>query len=167
MCRPYVRGYSIVEAMAVVVVLVSIVTMAFPSFADLIERNRTRALADRLQSQLAHARIASVTGRHDVTLCGSSDGEHCDGDWGRGWLLRVPGSEAPPLGSYRLQARESLRWSGFSRVIRFRSNGTSPVGNGRFYICDRRRNEVAWQLVINRQGRVQRIRGAAEGVACG
>jgi len=53
----------------------------------------------------------------------------------------------------QLPTHDELRWSGFKQSIRFRDNGSSPTGNGRFYQCHKQ--QVVWQLILNRQGRLR------------
>lgn len=158
MDRCAVRGFSLIEILVVVTLLALTVGMAVPSLSNLIDRNRALALADQLQSQLAHARALSVSRNRDVEICGSSDGEHCDGGWDRGWLLRFQG-ETQPFSRNVLKEREQLRLKTNKETVRFHGNGTSPLGNATFSICGAQARGVL-QVVINRQGRVQRKVGS-------
>ncbi len=153
----HLHGFSLVEALIVIALLALLGALAIPSLSELVERNRALVVADQLQSHLAHARATSIARNQDVEICGSSDGELCDGRWQQGWLLYIPGRNEV-VSYYPLHDRERLRWSGFSRTIRFRGNGTAHASNGRFYICDGA-EQVVWQLVVNRQGRVRRLPG--------
>lgn len=163
MDRRAVFGFSLVEILVVVSLLALAAGIAIPSFGNLIDHNRALALADQLQSQLAHARALSASRNHDVEICGSSNGDHCDGGWDRGWLLHF-GNEAEPFSRHVLNEHEYLRWKISAKPIRFHSNGTSPLGNRTFLICDAQGKTVVWKLVINRQGRVRRASG--DGIAC-
>lgn len=163
MDRCVAHGFSLIELMVVVSLLALTASMAIPSYGKLIDRNRALALTDQLQSQLAHARALSVSLNRDVEICGSSDGELCDGGWDRGWLLRVV-NETEPYSRHALSTHEHLYLQGGVKPIRFHSNGTSPLGNRTFSICDAHAKTVVWKLVINRQGRVRRARG--EGASC-
>jgi type IV fimbrial biogenesis protein FimT len=157
MDRRAARGFSLAELLLVVALLAIAAGIALPGIGSLVDRSRTLVLADLLQRQLAHARALSVIRNRDVELCGSSDGERCDGNWRRGWMVHVPGEEGP-VSWHRLDGREHVRWRrGLSNTIRFRSNGTSPLGNGRFHVCDGRGETVVWEVVISRQGRVRRV----------
>ncbi len=161
------RGFSLVELLVVILLLALVATIAVPSYGALVERNRALALADQLQSQLAHARFVSVVRNRDVEVCGSSDGRRCDGSWNSGWILHVPNNDGELLSGHRLNQQQLLRWRGFSKAVRFRGNGTAPLGNGSFYICDSRTKEAVWQLTVNRQGRVRREPGAKGEAGCG
>lgn len=157
MNRILFRGFSLIELLVVVVLLVLAGTMAVPAFGVFIERSRATAVADQLQAHLNFARASGVSLHRDIEVCGSSNGVDCDHAWGKGWIIQSSVSDGP-LRLNRLGEREHLRWSGFRQSIRFKNNGTAPMGNGRFYICNDQ-SEVVWQLVINRQGRVRRVAG--------
>jgi type IV fimbrial biogenesis protein FimT len=101
--------------------------------------------------------------RQRHTLCGSSDGNRCDGDWTGYWVLRADGSEAA-LQREKLPDANQLCWQGFSGSVRFLPNGTSPLSNGRFALC--RSGETVWELVINRQGRVRQASASEYGDCC-
>jgi type IV fimbrial biogenesis protein FimT len=156
-----VRGISLLEMLIVITLTGIFAAFAVPALSDLVERNRTRALADLLRSSLAQARAHSVVTQQDMLVCGSSDGVGCDGGWSTGWLVISPLPDAEPISVHQLSAVDRLHWQGFSGVIRFRSNGTAPLSNGRFVIC-RGKQGVAWQLVMNRQGRARLVEGLEE-----
>lgn len=154
-------GFTLVELLVVVALLAILAAFALPALGRLAENGRATALADLLQSQLAHARASSVLRRRDIDICGSSDGETCDGAWSEGWIIHEP-PQGNVLSSHRLDKPARLRRGSASPIIRFRSNGTSPLGNSRFYICNEKL-EVVVQLVISRQGRVRRVQGLEPG----
>lgn len=158
------KGISLLEMLIVVALVGILALIAAPAFSDLVERNRTRALADLLRAGLAQARARSVIANQDMVICGSSDGLGCDGGWSAGWLITSPSPDAAPFSAHRLSAPDRLHWQGFANDIRFRSNGTAPLGNGRFLIC-RRDKGVAWQIVLNRQGRARLVEGLEEAQA--
>lgn len=156
--RSLQRGISLLEMLIVIALMGILTLLAAPSLSDLVERNRTRALADLVRATLAQARAHSVINNQDMMLCGSSDDVSCDGGWGVGWLIISPAAGALPISSHRLAPHDRLHWQGFANAIRFRSNGTAPLGNGRFIIC-RNNHGVGWQVIINRQGRARLVAG--------
>ncbi|WP_208537836.1 GspH/FimT family protein, partial [Pseudomonas aeruginosa] len=84
-------------------------------------------------------------------LCPSTDGRHCGSDWGEGWLLAEDGGERLLVGR-ALAKKERLRWNRSNR-LRFLPSGQLNIHNGRFLLCGR--HTVAWQLILNRQGRLR------------
>ncbi len=156
MDRIFPRGFSLIELLVVAVLVALLGLFALPAFGTLIERQRATTLADQLQAHLHFARASSVTRNADVEFCGSSNGTDCDQGWQHGWIVRLRGS-GETLRYHQLTPQDHLRWTRGETIL-FRSNGTAPLGNGRFYVCDREA-AVVWQLVLNRQGRVRRVAG--------
>lgn len=157
MLPKYHQAFSLIELLLALTLIALLASLALPSFAGLIERNHMQSLRDQLQAQLNQARASSVLHNRDVEACGSSDGQHCDDQWRQGWLLHFPDSQQI-ISQQRLTTQDHIMWAGASRRIRFHSNGTSPLGNGRLYICDQYQ-AVALQIVISRQGRLRQVTG--------
>lgn len=150
-------GMSLAELLLVICLISITCSIALPAFSQFYQRNKLEALTDQLHGHIAHARALSISSNRDVEVCGSADGLTCISAWRHGWLLRLP-AEGTIISHHPLSSSEHLRWAGMSRKIRFQDNGTTSLGNGRFYICDRQ-GEPQWQLVLNKQGRVRRARG--------
>ncbi len=145
-------GLSLVELLFSMALLAISAAIAVPVFADLIERNRQLALQVELRSALQVARAQAVIEGRSVEVCGSRDGLSCSPGWSDGWLIRAARTQEP----FRVRHGDGLKglaWSGFGTSILFRGNGSSPISNGRFFQCHQGR--VAWQLILNRQGRVR------------
>lgn len=151
-------GFTLVELMVVLLLLAILGNLAMPALAELIARNRQQALLRQILGDLQHARSQAILQRRTIEVCASGDTKSCSTNWAVGWIVRSQG-ENRILQITQLPSHDTLRWSGFTQSIRFHSNGTSPTGNGRFYQCHNR--QVAWQLILNRQGRV-RIGTSAE-----
>lgn len=146
------NGFTLVELLVVLLLLAILGSLAMPAFAELIARNRQQALLNQVQGILQHARTQAILQRRTIEVCGSADAQTCSANWASGWLTRTLSSEQI-LHITQLPNHDALRWSGFTQSIRFHSNGTSPTGNGRFYQCHKQ--GVAWQLILNRQGRLR------------
>ena len=144
------QGFTLNELMITLALLAIAANIAVPAFDGLITRNRQQALMEQVEKTLNDARADAVLKRRTVEICGSSNGESCSANWGDGWLVRTSDKV---LQLNQLPTHDNLRWSGFQQSIRFRDNGSSPTGNGRFYECHKQK--VAWQLILNRQGRLR------------
>ena len=142
--------YELLVALALVSIATSI---AIPSLAALQQKSEREALRNHLHASLHHARLQAVLHRTSVELCGSRDGVTCGSDWGQGWRIQLMHTPDQALQIQQHRSRTPLRWAGFDSRIRFHANGTSPSSNGRFFQC--KGNVVAWQLILNRQGRVR------------
>jgi type IV fimbrial biogenesis protein FimT len=93
-------GFSFIELMITVVVMVVLATIAIPSFWNMIQANRVTAEANGLVSALTYARSEAVKRGERVSFC-PFDTEQptpaCGDDWGNGWLAFVnpDGSDEP------------------------------------------------------------------------
>lgn len=152
------KGFTLVELLVVIAVLVIIAQVALPAWQEFIMNNRSRALQHSIERAVHLARAKAVTEKVSVELCGSFDGANCSSSWSGGWLVRtVTDSEQPDAPSHvnKLDDRHlQLHWAGFRPKITFHSSGYSTASNGRFFVC--RYDRIDWQLVLNRQGRLRR-----------
>ena len=78
--KDYQSGFSLLELMTAIVILVILATVAVPSFSALVEQTRQETAAEQLRTHLALARIESVTRQEWVTICRSNDQQTCVGD---------------------------------------------------------------------------------------
>ena len=161
MFRQNHHAFTLVELLITLSLISILGLIATPNLTHLFEQNRIYALRDQLKAHLHLARVNSVFHNRDIELCGSSDGKLCDDQWQRGWIVRFV-SNNQIIHQIQLSSQDRIAWAGASHKIRFHSNGTSPLGNGRFYICDKNQ-AVALQIVINRQGRVRQTSGLEAG----
>ncbi len=145
------QGFTLVELLITLALLAIVANIAVPAFDGLITRNRQQALMEQVEAILVNARADAILKRRTVEICGSADGQTCSNDWASGWLVRTSDNQLLQL--TQLPTHDELRWSGFKQSIRFRDNGSSPTGNGRFYQCHKQ--QVVWQLILNRQGRLR------------
>jgi type IV fimbrial biogenesis protein FimT len=145
------QGFTLVELIVTLSILGIAAAIAIPAAGEMIARNRQEALKDEVEKILHNARTQAIIQRRTVEVCGTGDGKKCSANWADGWLVRTSSGQILQL--TRLPTHDALRWQGFSDNIRFRDNGTTPTSNGRFYQCYRQ--QVAWQLIISRQGRVR------------
>ncbi len=83
------HGLTLIELLITVVVLAIIASIALPSFASLLARNRVNASGNEMLATLQLARAESIRRNQPVRLCASVDGLACAGqDWHR-WILRT------------------------------------------------------------------------------
>lgn len=146
-------AFSLPELLVALAVLTILVSFAVPHTTQLIEKNRQQASADLLLRNLQIARAKAIAEKRAVLLCPSSSVE-CMEDWNEGWILKSPANGEVLSRDKISEPNGTLHWTGYRKDILFRSDGTSPTGNGRFFLCTQ--HGLAWQLIINRQGRIRR-----------
>lgn len=148
------RATTLPELLVTLALLALLSTYAIPSFAKWISTNKQQVLREKLLNSLQMARTQAVLKNRTMELCGSADALDCDGNWHKGWILRVAASKEILAVEQLSQVDLPLRWKGARDQIHFRDNGQTPLSNGRFTLCDDD-GKLVWQLIISRQGRVR------------
>ncbi|MCG6541829.1 GspH/FimT family pseudopilin [Pseudomonas sp. KSR10] len=145
------HAFSLIDLLCSLILLSILLAVAIPNLQLLIKRHEERSVREMLTAYLNDTRARAIISRRGHTLCGSSDGSTCNGDWASNWLVTAADGEL--LQRYQLASSADLCWRGARESIEFHPNGTTLLGNGRFSFC--RSDGVAWQLVLNRQGRLR------------
>lgn len=84
-------GFTLVELMVALAVLVILISIAIPGFMNMIQSSRSAALANSIVIALNVARSEAVKRNALVNLCPSSDGAACmsaSPDWKLGWIAQ-------------------------------------------------------------------------------
>lgn len=83
------RGFTLVELMVTVVVLVVLVSVAVPSFDNIQLSSRLTSYSTDLVAGSQLARSEAIKRNAPVTLCASSNGTACatNGQWEAGWIV--------------------------------------------------------------------------------
>lgn len=116
------RGFTILELIITVAVLVILATVALPNLRATLQNNRMTAQANQFLTAFQYARSEAIKRREPVSICPSSDGENCTGNWEDGWIVFVDDKKAgetttdvPDAGALRI-------WQGME-------GGTSNAGD--------------------------------------
>ncbi|MFT0625176.1 GspH/FimT family pseudopilin [Ectopseudomonas guguanensis] len=148
------RATTLPELLVTLALLAILSAYTVPGFAKWITNNKQQILREKLTHSLQMARTQAVLKSRTMEFCGSADALNCDGNWHKGWILRVAASKEILAVEQLSQVDLPLRWKGARDQIHFRDNGQTPLSNGRFILCDDD-GKLSWQLVISRQGRVR------------
>lgn len=162
LAKPGAGGFSLIELLVALAVLVILVTVAIPGYQRFIARNEVAAEVMRLKTALTLTRSAAITRRRTVTLCPSVDMTQCqidDNAGGQAWLATLaifdgrgePGDELiREFGESRLP---SLSYRDDDRPVRYAALGRSSGYNGTFRLCGR--HDEGARVIVNNVGRVR------------
>ena len=162
-------GFSLIELMVVLGVLAILLTVGAPGFSNLIADNRLLSEVYGVRATLNNARTEAVTQRTFVTVCRSSDGASCTGNWGQGYIAFTDfdgdGVLDPngPRGDVIIQAKVldsstlDITYSNVANRVRFNSRGNALTFGGTLRICDDRGVDKARGMAVSNLGSVQAL----------
>ncbi|WP_050984671.1 GspH/FimT family pseudopilin [Thiorhodococcus drewsii] len=89
-------GVTLIELVVTLSIAAILMTIAVPSFQDLIRNNRASAQVNEFLTALNLARTEAVKRGASVSVCSSTDSTTCRSssvtNWADGWILYVTGS---------------------------------------------------------------------------
>ena len=172
-----INGFTLIEMMVVIALLGILISVAIPSFQEMIKNNRSTSLINTMQGSLMYAKGEAITIGQSVSLCkrdGTNGGVVCDNsqNWEDGWIVfrdvnanGVIDAEdcTTTTADCTLRLSEALK-----PPITLRSNGT--IGNtitfdsrgfaqntGVFSLCDNRGASEALGINVALTGTLRRL----------
>lgn len=85
-------AFTLIELMVTLAVMAVVIGIAVPSFTTLIHTNRVKTLTEDLASSVNLARMEALKRGKRVSVCASSDGIACSGQWTDGWIIFLDGA---------------------------------------------------------------------------
>ena len=170
------RGFTLIELMVTLAVVSILLTIAVPSYRELIQSNRMSTQANLLLSDLNAARSEAVKRRIPVTLCKSSTQSACatSGGYEQGWIIFTDHNRDGGVDAGEMILR-TQGTSGSDLTIR----GKSPIQNrisffdsgnvstsGSIIFCDSRikvfntDRAKARAIIISQPGRFRTVTGS-------
>jgi len=86
------QGFTLIEMMVVISILGILLAIAMPSFSEALLSSKLRSYANNLVASVHLARSEAIKRNAVVTLCASSNGTSCSGDWKNGWVILSAGA---------------------------------------------------------------------------
>lgn len=107
------QGFTIIELMFTMVILVVLLGLAAPSMRNLVLDQRVKTVTGDVQAALIFARSEAIKRNQFVALCAKNDdGSGCQNstDWARGWIvyLDTDGNGFPGAVSDILRSQDAL-----------------------------------------------------------
>lgn len=84
--RTALLGFTLLEGLIVIALMSIVLSFAVPSLVDARNSQQVDSVQRSLLSAMNTARAQAVNQSQRISLCGSSDGTHCDGIWSQ-WLV--------------------------------------------------------------------------------
>lgn len=169
------RGFTMIELMVVVAIVILVLTIGVPSLRDIILNNRQVAAVNELVTAMQMARSEAITRNAArpaaVSICASADGFGCSGTWADGWIVFTDnnGDGAFNAGDQILRAFESPAGMDISgAAVSYRRDGR-VVAAADFQVCDSRGAARARVIQLGLSGRpsVSKVLSAGGAPDCG
>jgi type IV fimbrial biogenesis protein FimT len=84
------HGFTLIEVMTTLAVASILISLAIPSFAKMIERNRISTATNEFMAALMLTRSEAVTRTIPISICASDTGTSCNNtlnDYAKGWVI--------------------------------------------------------------------------------
>lgn len=158
------RGFTLIEAMIVLVVASILVGVAVPACGAAMESARATSTKADLLATLTRSITHAAMAGSEVVLCpGDRRGCRNSTDWSQGWIAYadIDGDRQRDSNETLLQAEPPLggkvhlrSTAGRTRVV-FQPNGGNEGSNVTFTLCDGRGAAQASTLVLANDGRLR------------
>lgn len=158
-----VQGFSLIELMVVVVIATTLTAIAIPNFSDLVNRIRVNTQVSQLMESFTLARYYAVNSHSHVSVCGSTNGNSCNGAWDKGILAYSHTGATTELGDsedtkvlYHHKVDDTFTMQGNIRKFTFRPSGLLRGRSGSVLYCPKHNtSDNLRRIVISRGGRVR------------
>jgi type IV fimbrial biogenesis protein FimT len=166
------RGFTLIELLVTVSIAAIMLTLAIPSFRDLLLSSRITAQTNDFVLALASARSEAVKRHVPISVCSRATNTSCAGSttWDNGWLVFVDnnGDGAVNGADSVLQVRSKLEGNntftaGTSQFVSFAISGYQGAAGAAdtFRLCDSRGTASARSITVSLQGLVSSVTGTA------
>ncbi|MDX1573001.1 MAG: GspH/FimT family pseudopilin [Methylophaga sp.] len=159
------KGLTLIELLIVIAIVSILAAIAMPSFNDLLRRQAINGQANALFSMLYLARSEAIKRSSVVTICKSSDGQNCGGNWSDGWMMFADQNKDGAMDAGdtmitqgRISEKIAVGWVAFgsNNYIRFTPRGMTLAQNGTFTVCPENTDEkLARSVVVSKTARVR------------
>lgn len=136
------KGFTLLELMVTVAVLAIVISVAVPSFVNLVNNNRLTAQSNEILAALLLARTEAIKRNESMVFCHSNDGINCTmppaAGW-QGWMVQGVVDNTPVASGIMLSEQAVMMSSnnvanalvnGVGHSVRFNPQGLLRSGDG-------------------------------------
>lgn len=152
MKQPF-NGWLLLETLLSLAVVGIVIGIALPSYQLQKEQDQTQHVKQQLTQALYQARSLAIINGEKISVCGSSNGTHCDNKWQNGILLK---SKKQILQYFQIKQNPGkLVWRGFpiNQCPEFLPNGLTNQQNGHFYYYHNK--NPLFILILSKAGKIK------------
>ncbi|MEP9318215.1 GspH/FimT family pseudopilin [Pseudomonas sp. LABIM340] len=160
-------GFTLVELLFTLAILAIALSIAAPSFSELLHNQRASTATQELRNALDFARESAAHRGQPISIAATG------GDWAAGWEVfadsgnsGVRAPQQPPLAAHGPLSGISIRTDSTSRrYLHFTPRGNAIQPNGSFHastltLCGAGR--TSYHIVFNKAGRIRTEAGYTE-----
>ncbi len=156
------KGFTVIELVVAIAIASILLSLAAPSFTTSIQNNRLVTQINELNTSLSIARTEAIKRNSNITVCKSSNGTSCSGNWHDGRIIFIDNDSDGSVDngdgdeilfvSGAIPADSTLTFS--ETRVSYANTGFGTSGaNGAFTLCDTRGATHAKGLIIGPTGR--------------
>ena len=158
------HGFTLVELLTTLVIVAVLTMTAVPSFKHIYHANKSTAVINQVVGVTRLARNTAVTEKITTTLCPSTDGATCSGEWKDGAILftdnntnsQIDGNDHIVRFYQPFIDSGSLSWRSLRNKIQFLSTGLPRGTIGSFVYCPSNQDlQYAKSMILSFQGRIR------------
>lgn len=97
--RKHAQAFTLIELLVTIAIAAILLSVATPSFRNILLNSRLSSQVDGLVTGLNYARNSALSGNVNTTVCpiGATNSTVCGADWGAGWMTVNDPAGTPTL----------------------------------------------------------------------